>query len=103
MKQKIDDTSAIEAAFERPKEEVVKRTLREASFHNKGVELRLASGFVNEAQHKETTMNVQYVKWLGLLGALFAGSAQIIAGDIVNGTGIIAAALSSAGIFASQQ
>lgn len=45
-------------------------------------------------------MKVKYIKWLGLLGALFAGASQIAAGDVVNGSGIIAAALSSAGVFA---
>lgn len=48
-------------------------------------------------------MKVKYVKWLGLLGALFAGASQIIAGDVVGGGGVIAAALSSAGVFAIQQ
>lgn len=48
-------------------------------------------------------MRIKYVKWFGLLGALLAGSSQILAGDVVNGAGIIAAALSSAGILTSQQ
>lgn len=48
-------------------------------------------------------MKVKYVKWFGLLGALFAGTAQIIAGDIVGGGGVIAAALSSAGVLSFQQ
>lgn len=43
-------------------------------------------------------MNVKYIKWIGLLGALLAGTAQILAGDFVNGGGVIAAALSSAGV-----
>lgn len=46
-------------------------------------------------------MKVKYVKWLGFVGALCAGAAQIIAGDIVTGAGVIAAAFSSAGIFAA--
>lgn len=48
-------------------------------------------------------MNVKYVKWLGLLGAIFAGTAQILAGDFINGGGVIAAALSSAGVFGQAQ
>lgn len=48
-------------------------------------------------------MKVKYVKSLGLLGALFAGVSQIVAGDVVSGGGVIAAALSSAGVFSVQQ
>lgn len=48
-------------------------------------------------------MKVKYVKWLGLLGALSAGASQIVAGDLVSGGGVIAAALSSAGVFSGQQ
>lgn len=48
-------------------------------------------------------MKVLYIKWLGLLGALFAGTSQIISGDVVNGAGVIAAALSSAGVLSAQQ
>lgn len=47
-------------------------------------------------------MKVKYIKWIGLLGALFAGTAQILAGDIVTGGGVIAAALSSAGVLSAQ-
>lgn len=47
-------------------------------------------------------MEVKYIKWIGLLGALSAGTAQILAGDIVNGGGVIAAALSSAGVFSAR-
>lgn len=43
-------------------------------------------------------MNTKYIKWLGLIGALFAGTSQILAGDLVSGSGVIAAALSSAGV-----
>lgn len=45
-------------------------------------------------------MNTKYIKWFGMLGAFFSGVAQIASGDIINGTGIIAASLTSAGIFA---
>lgn len=48
-------------------------------------------------------MNVKYIKWLGLLGALFAGASQIAAGDIVNGAGIISASLASAGVLTRAQ
>lgn len=48
-------------------------------------------------------MKVKYTMWFGLLGALSAGVSQIIAGDVVNGCGVIAAALSSAGVLSSQQ
>lgn len=48
-------------------------------------------------------MKVKHIKWLGLLGALFAGASQIAAGDIVNGAGIISASLASAGIFSPAQ
>lgn len=48
-------------------------------------------------------MKVKYIKWFGLLGALFAGISQILAGDVVNGGGVIAAALSSAGVLSAQQ
>lgn len=44
-------------------------------------------------------MKIKYVKWLGFIGALCAGAAQVIAGDVVTGAGVIAAAFSSAGIF----
>lgn len=54
-------------------------------------------------QLKGFKMKVKYVKWLGLLGALFAGASQIIAGDIVGGGGVIAASLSSAGVLSVQQ
>lgn len=47
-------------------------------------------------------MKVKYIKWIGFLGALSAGTAQILAGDIVNGGGVIAAALSSAGVLSAQ-
>lgn len=47
-------------------------------------------------------MKIKYVKWLGLLGAVFSGTAQCIAGDFVSGAGVIAAALSSAGVLAAQ-
>lgn len=43
-------------------------------------------------------MNVKHIKWIGLLGAILAGTAQVLAGDSVSGCGIIAAALSSAGV-----
>lgn len=43
-------------------------------------------------------MNTKYIKWLGLIGAIFAGTSQILAGDFVSGGGVIAAALSSAGV-----
>lgn len=43
-------------------------------------------------------MNTQFVKLLGLVGAMFAGGAAIYAGDVVTGSGIISAALSSAGV-----
>lgn len=43
-------------------------------------------------------MKVKVIKWAGLLGALFAGVSQIVAGDVVAGSGVIAAALSSAGV-----
>lgn len=46
-------------------------------------------------------MKVKIVKWLGFIGAVCAGAAQIIAGDVVTGAGVIAAACSSAGIFAA--
>lgn len=52
---------------------------------------------------KDLEMKVKYVKWFGLLGALFSGVSQIIAGDVVGGGGVIAAALSSAGVFSGQQ
>ena len=48
-------------------------------------------------------MKVEYIKWFGLLGALSAGVSLTIAGDVVNGGGIIAAALSSAGVLSAQQ
>lgn len=48
-------------------------------------------------------MKVIYIKWLGLIGALFAGASTIIAGDVAIGVGVIAAALSSAGVFSVQQ
>lgn len=48
-------------------------------------------------------MKVKYVKWLGLLGALATGVSQIVAGDVVNGVGIISASLASAGIFSPAQ
>lgn len=47
-------------------------------------------------------MKVKYIKLLGLLGALFAGTSTIIAGDVATGAGVIAAALSSAGVFSVQ-
>lgn len=47
-------------------------------------------------------MKIKYVKWLGLLGAVLSGAAQCIAGDFVSGAGVIAAALSSAGVLAVQ-
>lgn len=48
-------------------------------------------------------MKLNYIKWLGLLGALFAGTSQLLSGDVVNGSGIIAAALSSAGVLSVKQ
>lgn len=48
-------------------------------------------------------MNINYVKWLGLLGALFAGVSQIASGDVVNGAGVIAASFASAGVFKRAQ
>lgn len=45
-------------------------------------------------------MKVQYIKCLGMIGALCAGAAQLAAGDLVNGAGVIAAAFASAGVFA---
>ena len=47
-------------------------------------------------------MNIKHVKWLGLLGAASSGAAQIVAGDFISGAGVIAAALSTAGVFATQ-
>lgn len=47
-------------------------------------------------------MKVEYIKLIGLIGALFAGTAQILAGDFTNGGGVIAAALSSAGVLSAQ-
>lgn len=48
-------------------------------------------------------MRIKYIKWLGLLGALFTGASQIAAGDIINGAGIISASLASAGVFSQAQ
>lgn len=48
-------------------------------------------------------MNVNYIKWLGLIGALFAGASQIASGDVVNGAGVIAASFASAGVFKKTQ
>lgn len=47
-------------------------------------------------------MKIKCIKWIGLLGALSVGTTQILAGDVVNGGGMIAAALSSAGVFSAQ-
>lgn len=44
-------------------------------------------------------MRIKYVKYLGLLGALFTGGSLILAGSLSEGVGIIAAALSSASLF----
>lgn len=43
-------------------------------------------------------MKAKYIKWFGLIGATFAGTASIMSGDVVTGIGVISAALSSAGI-----
>ena len=47
---------------------------------------------------KDITMQVKAIKWIGLLGAILSGVTQIMNGDPVVGGGVIAAALSSAGI-----
>lgn len=41
-------------------------------------------------------------KWLGLIGAIFAGGSAIAAGDSTTGWGIIAAAMSSVTVLRSQ-
>lgn len=43
-------------------------------------------------------MNPKYIKILGLIGALFAGGAIALSGDLVTAAGIVSAALSSAGV-----
>lgn len=48
-------------------------------------------------------MKTKYIKWFGLIGALFAGTSSIMSGDIITGAGVISAALSSAGILSTQQ
>lgn len=48
-------------------------------------------------------MNTKHIKWFGLVGALFAGASSIVSGDIITGAGVISAALSSAGVFSTQQ
>lgn len=44
-------------------------------------------------------MQIKAIKWIGLSGAILAGMTQIMSGDPVAGGGVIAAALSSAGVF----
>lgn len=39
------------------------------------------------------------IGWLGMIGALATGIAQILGGDYVGGAGVVAAALSSAQLF----
>lgn len=47
-------------------------------------------------------MKVSHVKWIGLIGAILSGFAQCVAGDFVSGAGVVAAALSSAGVLAAK-
>jgi len=46
-------------------------------------------------------MKVKHVKLLALIGSLFIGGSMIAGGDVMNGTGVIAAALSSAGVIST--
>lgn len=48
-------------------------------------------------------MKTQHIKWLGLIGALFAGASSLMSGDITTGVGVIGAALSSASALSTRQ
>lgn len=45
-------------------------------------------------------MKLKFIRWGGLIGALLTGSVMIMSGDVVQGTGVIAAALGSASVVA---
>jgi len=45
---------------------------------------------------------LKLLRLLGMLGALSTGIAMLMTGDIINGTGVIAAAFSSSAIIAGQ-
>lgn len=48
-------------------------------------------------------MSIRLIKWLGLISAITLGGTHIAAADYVTGFGIIASALSSAGVIKPQQ